>query len=280
MNNTLNSKYKKLLITVGSIIIFIGAFFVFNSYIYNEKQAVTAKDFDDTEFVIEGQRVKLGGEIRYFGNELLVDLNDDGREDVVFLVTYNPSGSGTFYYVVAALNMETGYVGSDGFLLGDRIAPQTTEISQNPNHKNVIVINYTDRVQGEPMTTSPSVGKSTYLKLDTANMMWAIVEPNFEGEGAVLPPAGGTVTIRGEITCLPKRGTGPQTMECAIGLKGDDGKYYGLRNLIEHDPTYIYSQTGMGVEVSGKITYEEQAGPDGNLYDIIGVISVSAIQKR
>jgi hypothetical protein len=39
-----------------------------------------------------------------------------------------------------------------------------------------------DRATGESMITPPSVGKSVYLKLDAANMMWGIVEPNFEGE--------------------------------------------------------------------------------------------------
>ena len=45
---------------------------------------------------------------------------------------------------VAALNTEAGWIGSQTTLLGDRIAPQTTELSQNPNHKNVIVVNYAD----------------------------------------------------------------------------------------------------------------------------------------
>jgi hypothetical protein len=84
--------------------------------------------------------------------------------------------------VVAALNKESGFVGSDGYLLGDRIAPQTTEASQNPKHKNVIVVNYADRAQGEPMTARPSVGKSAYLKLDVPRMQWAIVVADFEGE--------------------------------------------------------------------------------------------------
>ena len=32
------------------------------------------------------------------------------------------------------------------------------------------------------MTEQPSVGKSVYLKLDSATMQWGIVEPDFEGE--------------------------------------------------------------------------------------------------
>lgn len=150
--------------------------------------AMVATSGDGTEFryakyMIEGQSVQLNeGGTRYFGNDLKTDLNGDGREDVVFLITQQTGGSGTFYYVVSALNTKDGYVGSDGYFLGDRIAPQTTEVSQNPKHKYVIVVNYAERKTGEPMTTQPSVGKSVYLKLDPTTMQWGIVEPNFEGE--------------------------------------------------------------------------------------------------
>ena len=67
-------------------------------------------------------------------------------------------------------------------LLGDRIAPQTTEVSRNPRHKNVIVVNYGDRRPDEPMTGQPSVGKSVYPILDAETVRWGIVVPNFEGE--------------------------------------------------------------------------------------------------
>lgn len=179
----------------------VAAFYALNSYIYNEKQAPAAADYKDAEYRIDGVQVQLKDGIaevaaapgsaskittRYFGNEYKTDLNDDGREDVVFLVTQETGGSGVFYYVVGALNTERGYVGSDGYLLGDRIAPQTTGASPNPRHKNVIVANYADRAAGEPMTTQPSVGKSAYLKLDIQSMMWGVVEPDFEGESSSL----------------------------------------------------------------------------------------------
>ncbi|MBP9763494.1 MAG: hypothetical protein KBD10_01980 [Candidatus Pacebacteria bacterium] len=121
-------------------------------------------------------------DIKYFGNELKTDLDNNGSEDVVFFVTQESEGSGTFYYVVAAIKEEIGYSSVEGYFLGDRIAPQTIEVSKNPRHKNVIVVNYADRAEGEPMTTQPSVAKSVYLKVDSENGMWAIVEADFEGE--------------------------------------------------------------------------------------------------
>lgn len=168
-----------------------------NSYIYTEKQAVATEDYKDAEYFIDGQRIKLENGTaeseaapgsaakivtQYFGNDFITDLNGDGRDDIVFILTQNPGGSGTFYYVVAALATDRGYVGSDGYLLGDRVAPQAITISPNPAHKNVIVANYADREAGQPFTVPPSVGKSAYLKLDTPSMRWGIVEPNFEGE--------------------------------------------------------------------------------------------------
>lgn len=188
---------KWLLSGVSIVVVFIVSFFVLNSYIYNEKQVTVSTDYKDAEYIIEGQRVKLEDGFseteaapnstskittQYFGNEVVADLNEDGREDVVFLLTQNSGGSGTFYYVVAALNTESGYVGSEAYFLGDRIAPQTTEVSQKPNHKNVIVVNYAERAEGEPMTASPSVGKSLFLKLDPDALQFGVVDNEFTGE--------------------------------------------------------------------------------------------------
>lgn len=180
--NFKTSSCKKLFLTIFIQIVIVGAFLVLNSLTDKEKQTSTLQSYRNIEYTIEGKKITLGGEFGYFGNELVTDLNEDGRDDVIFLITQSSGGSGTFYYVVSALNLESGYIGSDGYLLGDRIAPQTTELSQNPKHKNVIVVNYADRGTGEPMTTKPSFGKSTYLKLDIERMQWGIVVPNFEGE--------------------------------------------------------------------------------------------------
>ena len=189
---------KKILLGIVVIAVFlIAAFYAFNAYIYNEKQANAASEYKNAEYRINGTPVQLKDGVaeteaipgsaskittRYFGNEYMADLDDDGREDVVFLLTQETGGSGTFYYVVAAMNTERGYVGSDGYLLGDRIAPQAIEASPNPRHTHVIVANYADRAVADPMTAQPSVGKSAYLKLDVPSMTWGIVEPDFEGE--------------------------------------------------------------------------------------------------
>lgn len=88
---------------------------------------------------------------KYFGNEVKADFNNDGIQDSAFLVTQNAGGSGTYYYVATSL-------GGPALVLGDRIAPQSTELVNGK-----IVVNYADRKAGEPMTTSPSVGMSRYF---------------------------------------------------------------------------------------------------------------------
>jgi len=119
---------------------------------------------------------------QYFGNEITHDFDGDGRADIAFILTQNTGGSGTFYYVVAALNKVNGYVGSQAVLLGDRIAPQTTEMSQDKSTPDVIVVNYADRKISDSFTTPPSVAKSIWLKLDPKTMQFGEVAQSFEGE--------------------------------------------------------------------------------------------------
>lgn len=118
----------------------------------------------------------------YFGNEISHDFDADGRPDTALVLTQTTGGSGTFYYVVVALNTQDGYVGSNALLLGDRIAPQSSEMSQTPGKEHILVINYADRKPGEKFSTAPSVGTSVWLIFDLKTMQLGEVAQNFEGE--------------------------------------------------------------------------------------------------
>jgi hypothetical protein len=89
-----------------------------------------------------------------FGKPVEGDLDGQGDMDVALLLVHDPGGSGTFYYVAAALNRDDSYIGTNAVLLGDRIAPQDVKI-----RNGVVVANYTDRRPEEPMSVSASVGK-------------------------------------------------------------------------------------------------------------------------
>ena len=182
---------KKITIILGVLVVLVGGYFLV------VKDRVSSVGYKDATYTINGQKITLvngsaeteaaPGSVsklvtKYFGNEVVHYINNDGRDDVVFLLTQSGGGSGTFYYVVGALNTPDGYVGTAGLLLGDRIAPQTTEIGKNLGAGNLIVVNYAGRNPGESFAVAPSVAKSIWLLLDTKTMQFGEVVQNFEGE--------------------------------------------------------------------------------------------------
>lgn len=103
--------------------------------------------------------------VAVFGQPVYGDLNGDGVSDAVMYLTENSGGSGTFFYVVEAINKGGVYKGTNAMFVGDRIAPQNIEIQ-----KGVAVVNYADRNPGESFAVQPSLGKSIWVHLDEKNM--------------------------------------------------------------------------------------------------------------
>ena len=96
-----------------------------------------------------------------FGRPMIGDLNKDGVQDAALLLVQDPGGSGTFYYIAAALNEGNVAKGTNAILLGDRIAPQTLELRNGQ-----VIVNYAIRKPGEPMSTQPSQGVSKYFNVE------------------------------------------------------------------------------------------------------------------
>jgi hypothetical protein len=173
-------------ILIALIILILVAFgfwkFIYSPKNVSENSTITEqKDYKNISYIIDGKSVQLTNEVseveaapgsaakiitKYFGNVAVGDLNDDGINDAAFLLTQDGGGSGTFYYVVVALKTSDGYVGTNGILLGDRIAPQTTEI-----RNGYLLVNYADRKESEPMTAKPSMGKTKYLVVENNELV-------------------------------------------------------------------------------------------------------------
>ena len=87
-------------------------------------------------------------------------LNEDEVDDAGVILTAEPGGSGTFFYAVALVSTPGGFQGTNGILLGDRIAPQTIDVGNDK-----FEVNYAIRKPGEPFTTAPSVGVTKYFQV-------------------------------------------------------------------------------------------------------------------
>lgn len=144
----------------------------------------TGKDPRNATYLVDGQAITLVNGVaevevapgsaskqvtRYFGNEVDIDLNGDGAMDSAFLLVQDSGGSGTFFFVVAALNTPAGYVGTNAVFIGDRIAPQSTMV--DPNNAAQFIVNYADRKADEPMSAQPSQGVSKWFKLESGVLM-------------------------------------------------------------------------------------------------------------
>ena len=234
---------KKIFNIILGVILIIVGFVIYKYYPKNnttpidntgKTEAVGPKN---ATYIIDGQPVTLVNGIsvvsatpgsastvttKYFGNGVTHDFDGDGRLDSAFILTQNTGGSGTFYYLVVALNMARGYIGSNGFLLGDRIAPQIIEMSKNTSTPDVIVMNYADRKSGESFAVAPSLGKSVSLKLDINTMQFGTVVQNFEGEADTSKMSLGMKTWNWVKTTYTNNTTvTPKTNKFALILKAD-----------------------------------------------------------
>jgi len=94
------------------------------------------------------------------------DLDGDGNEDAALVLIHAPGGSGTFYYVAAAINADGQSQGTNTVLLGDRIVPKKLAIRDR-----TVVIDYADRRPDEPFSTTPSVDRSKVMGFQDGQLL-------------------------------------------------------------------------------------------------------------
>lgn len=89
------------------------------------------------------------------------------------------------------------------------------------------------------------------------------------------------VTLEGEYVCLPHKETsGPQTLECAFGLKTDEGSFYALDlNLLSAIPPAF--RAGERLRANGILTPIERLSTDQwRKYNVQGIFSITDSLER
>lgn len=96
---------------------------------------------------------------------------------------------------------------------------------------------------------------------------------NLADENKITPPFDGTIS--GEYVCLPHRDTsGPQTEECAFGIKLDNGDYYAIDYGESGDLSDF--QTGKRATLTGHFTPIEVLSTNHWMkYNVEGIFSVN-----
>ena len=88
-------------------------------------------------------------------------------------------------------------------------------------------------------------------------------------------PVGTTVTLDGELVCLPHRAGDQEalTLECAIGLRTNEGRHYALDHI---NPYIVGGKIAMGqhIRVTGRLRPDTETK-----YDATGTIDVTSVNK-
>lgn len=82
------------------------------------------------------------------------------------------------------------------------------------------------------------------------------------------------VSLTGEIVCLPHKGDGPHTLECAYGVRDDDDNHY---LLIDIRPRHM-PETGTRVQIDGVLVPIDEKD-DSQPYDIEASIRYARIKE-
>jgi hypothetical protein len=88
------------------------------------------------------------------------DLDGDGIEDAAVVLLHRTGGTGSFYYVAAAILQGASFKGTNAVFLGDRVVVQSMQIRDR-----VLRVKYADRPNKEAMAGTPTIQRTTLLTL-------------------------------------------------------------------------------------------------------------------
>jgi hypothetical protein len=93
-------------------------------------------------------------------------------------------------------------------------------------------------------------------------------------DGKTFTDTNATTTLEGTAVCLPHKDTdGPQTLECAIGIKTIDGTYYGISGDKERKLSDI-AGSDQKIRVTGTVE-----NVNHSIYNITQLISVKSVEE-
>jgi hypothetical protein len=177
-----------------------------------------------------------------FGQPVLGDLNGDGTNDAAIILVQTGAGSGSFFYIATALATNNGTVGTNAVLLGDRIAPDTTQVANG-----IVTVNYADRKSTDSMTTQPSIGVSKYLVVAGTAL--------YDTPSDIYPlPSGFTWNATHEATVSPANEHVPSTL---VGVEAVSQPIANITDLTAHtapfDKYYKAKLTAAGWTVDNSL---------------------------
>ncbi len=140
-------------------------------------------------------------------------------------------------------------------------------------------VSISDRIYGIKNTGSyvykvPTTVKDGIYEFQIGNKTSKTFE--IKSLGSADPYTPKRMTLSGTYVCLPHKDTsGPQTLECALGLKADNGKYYALDfNLMSQTRPNL--KTGDRITATGIMTPVENLSSDHwKVYPITGIFSIT-----
>lgn len=143
-------------------------------------------------------------------------------------------------------------------LLGGLVAWLTGLIGNGVSCEFKSGIHCTDKNTGNQISTSPPPNQSSPVSP-------SVVTP--------IAPTGTKVSLSGEFVCLPVKDTGgPQTLECAMGLKAADGKFYALRDSTSDYSLISKAKTSDQVDITGVLEASVSSK-----YDIVGTVVLDSL---
>lgn len=118
----------------------------------------------------------------------------------------------------------------------------------------------------------------TIVALALVAIIIAIFVPLYPSENELLDATPQNITLSGTYTCLPHMDTtGPQTTECAFGIKADDGSYYAV-NFGESADAIELFQSGEYVRAEGFLIIKEALSSDQwAKYNMKGIFTITRL---